>query len=245
MFSSLPSSLLPSSTPPVPPRTVPLPGTRSWLHSLTFVPSGVTDLDSLLSGGLYLHSLLTIAEDESGHWDSFTRLYAAEAAEWQQPVVTVSTRTAQVEREWMQRLPRAIKHRTEHKRRADEASGESLRIAWRYGAYKDRPQDAQSNMRASSTVVATSQRSHSLSHTFNLRLRSTHSADQLAALHTHVQVADSDSDVWTTLYERLCGELERLCGNGNSSTGRVVRLVIRTAADIDWCVADRTGEVSR
>ena len=67
MFSHFPSSLLPSSTPPAPPSSLPLPGTRSWLHSLTFVPSGLPDLDSLLSGGLYLHSLLTVAEDESGY----------------------------------------------------------------------------------------------------------------------------------------------------------------------------------
>ena len=203
-------------------------------------------MDSLLSGGLYLHSLSTLAEDEAGQWDAFARLFAAEAAEWQQPVLTLSTRTADAEREWMRRLPRAVKHRTEHKGPSEEERSDALRIAWRYGAYKDRPQDAQSNMRASSVVAATGQRSHSLSHTFNLRLHSTHPADYLSALHSHIQVADDGDDIWSDLYDKLGAELERLCGgSGAGSAGRVVRVIVRSAADIDWCALDSTGEVRR
>jgi hypothetical protein len=236
------ASLVPDPLPPAPFSPLPLAGTRSWLHGLSFVSSGSVDLDSALGGGFLLHSLAALEEAEGGQHAAFTRVFAAEAFHHRQQLITVSALPSAST--FLSELPRAASARRRGAAQQPDASRgveEELRIAWRYAAYGSEGDERQQQRPPRALQAAASSGSSpalSLSQSYHLRQRAPPAASLVTSLHRHLQVRRGQS--YRLLYEELAAALTAV----HQSAACVSRVLLLSLGDVEWEDASGGDEVS-
>ena len=175
--SPLPLVTFPSP-PPVP--STSLPGTRAWLHGLSFLSTGLVDLDLVLGGGYLLHSLVALSSS-SPHTAAFTHTFAAEALYHSHRLITVSSSPSASA---LLALPSASRYVPS----SSPSPGDGLKIAWRYQSAASSPP----------------KRGVSLSQSYDLR-RLSHLAPSALSAHQHLHARTPQ--LYRTLYTDLCHAL--------------------------------------
>ena len=224
--SSTPSTTPPPSTPSPP--ALPLPGTRAWLNSLTFVSSGVVDLDHLLGGGLFLHTLTSITEDAANHTSPFVRCFAADAFHHAHSLITISSSPSA--HSLLSCLPTPASASSSS---SAPTAASPLKIAWRYSSPSSSPSSSPTPSATPHLPPRTS-----LSPPYNLHiLRSPPPLSSPTSPHHHHLHAHPPH-----LYRFLYQQLATLLSSLPSTT--VTRVLVQGLGDVDWGYSG-ADEVSR
>lgn len=220
--------------------SLPILGCRSWLHSLSYASSGCVDLDSLCSGGLFVHSVVCLIEDDQSFHRCLSRMFVADGLAYKHKVLIVSTRSSH--KHMTANLPVQSSSKqipTSQSQQSNKPStGQTtsqLKNAFRYESYIDKPQDSKSNM-ASSDRSERVKASVTLSKSYDLSRKVDQSMHE--NLH-HIQVKSVDHSINQSVYVDTLKQIATFLHQAQQDSiqagvRNLTRVVVESLGDLDW-----------
>lgn len=230
-----------------------VPGTRTWLNSLTLTSTGCSALDTLIGGGVILNTCILVKQDKHTNTHSnLLKYFISDGIAYAHNLINVSAHTQAEFEQYLYTLPyNNTTHNTDTdnvvQSITDLTTDDTLQLnnASRYSAYlqPNRAVDSTSNLISSkSQQQRSSSRATTLCCSYDFNKHIDESAVRSALPHrTHISVYDGNTQTASELYNNLFEQVKQAllkfeCMYSQSSdSNNITRIAIHSNGDIPYC----------